>query len=446
MKVILSSEYTKIGGKGPGSADASEFAAGNTHESSIETENLWQEYDSFKFSINAELAAGPGVITFLPAYQSADGIVMGWNSFAGDYDKSWDPLDGESLSAELRYASKGDATIQWVGGLYYLDFEAAILGNNNPTVKTDMTTSYAAFGQTTIPITDTLRAVLGGRVGYDEKSYHNIGLDPSTAKTDWSSFDWKAGLEADLSTSVMTYLTLASGHRPGGFNSIALAGDLTGTSFDQEALVSAELGIKSRFMNHRLQINADVFYYDYKDYQVADFFTPDGAAFPVLQIYNASAVINYGAEFESEMLLTNRTVGKFSLTYLNSEYQDDFILHGPLPKNLKGYSLPHAPEWTAKFGLEHTFDMGGNGSLTPNVELRWTDDQYVGVFPSETSLQKAYTIYDVAVRYSSSDDKWSINTYIKNAGDEVYVQQAQGADSFSVSSPRTAGVVFSAKF
>lgn len=446
VKIVLSTEYTKIGGHGPGSANLSELQAGNEYVST-EPETLSQDYTSYKISVHADVTAGPGVITFIPSYQYSDGIVW-FENRDGEPEKSWDPLDAEAVSAELRYASHSDAKIQWVGGLYYYDQESGILGNGNPTEKTDMMTSYAAFGQVTIPITAALRGIAGARIAYDEKSYHNISLDPSTAENDWTAFDWKLGLEYDLSEDVLAYLTMATGHRPGGFNSFALAGDLVGTTFEPEELVSAEIGIKSRFVNNRVQVNADVFYYDYEEYQVSDFYTPDGEFFPVMLIYNASVVENYGAELETEMLLTQSTIGKFSLTYLSSEYQDEFTLHGgspPYPMNLKGYRLPHAPEWSAKFGLEHTFHMGMNGYLTPSVDVRWTDDQYVGVFPADYSLQEAYTIYDAALRYAPATGDWSINMYVKNAGDEAVVMGA-GSTEVSLGSPRQAGIVFSAKF
>jgi iron complex outermembrane receptor protein len=357
-------------------------------------------------------------------------------------EKSWDPVDAEQYSAELRYAARADADIQWVAGLYYYDLTSDILGNANPTLKTDETTSYAAFGQATIPLANSFRVIVGARMAYDEKSYFSSSLDPTGMEDDWNAFDWKAGAEADLSEDVLAYLTLASGHRPGGFNSFPGMGVV----FDPEELVSAEIGVKSRFMDNRLQLNANLFYYDYNDFQVADFYFPEGATSPVLEINNVGAVRNYGGELETEMLITNYTIGSFGVSYLSSEYQDDFTLHaGPIEAEMEGETLPHAPELTLKAGLEHTFVFGIRGSLTPRVDVRWTDDQYVAPFPGEAQTQEAYTIVDLALRYGSPDDSWSINAYVKNAGDEA-TKIAYFGNSLIVGNPLQAGVVFSAKY
>jgi iron complex outermembrane recepter protein len=264
----------------------------------------------------------------------------------------------------------------------------------------------------------------------------------------WTAFDWKVGLENDFAKDVMGYLTVATGHRPGGFNSIALAGALAGTTFGPEKLISGEIGIKSRFLDNLIQVNADVFYYDYKDYQVADFYFPAGQFVPILVLYNASAVSNKGGEIETQMLLTDSTIGKVSASYLDSSYKDNFWLHGPTGmSNLKGYSLPHSPKYTVKFGLEQTIAMG-IGTLTPTFEARWTDKMYTNVFPSEGNLVDGYTIYDFSMLFNPEQGSWSLNMYVKNAADLLYrmTTSQEYPKGGQMGSPRTFGAVFTARF
>jgi iron complex outermembrane receptor protein len=440
VKMVFSAEMVKLGGNGPGSVLLEDFNDGEYYSDLVEYQS--QNYDSYKFSANVEFAAGPGVVTFIPSYQYADGEVWGQMMVTEDIGKSLDPKDVKQTSAELRYSAQADSDIQWVAGLYYYD-----LHNQNQNlaqgggVNHDYTTAYAAFGQITYPVTDAFRMIAGARLSYDEKSY---GVDSAiAAETDWTTFDWKAGLEMDLADDVLTYLTLASGHRPGGFNSMPGA---TSVTFDPEELVSAELGVKSRFMGGRMQVNSDVFYYDYSDFQVSDFYFPEGSFEPESQLLNVEAVTNYGAELETEIMLTVNTIATFSATYLHSRYDADFVLHdGPFFYNMNGEQMPHAPDWTLKGGLEHSFVLTDGAAITPNFTIRWTDDQYVAPLTNEEQFQESYTMVDANIRYVASSGDWSVNAYVKNATDEM-VKNAYFVGEVMVGSPRQFGVVVNAKF
>jgi iron complex outermembrane recepter protein len=120
LKVVFSSEYTKLGGHGPGGSKDGFIAA-------YEVENNQISYKSYKFNANVEFTAGPGVFTFIPSYAYQDGTVIGWDGRSNSFQKSWDPMDTVTKSAELRYASKSDSEIKWIGGLYYYDNVVCIL-------------------------------------------------------------------------------------------------------------------------------------------------------------------------------------------------------------------------------------------------------------------------------------------------------------------------------
>jgi iron complex outermembrane receptor protein len=310
----------------------------------------------------------------------------------------------------------------------------------NPDTVTDETTSYAAFGQVTVPFAESFRGILGARGAKDEKSYDNPNT-PASDETDWTKYNWKAGLELDLSEDIMSYLTVATGHRPGGFNTMN-----NGTTFEPEELISYELGLKSRFMKDRLQVNGDVFYYDYQDFQLADFYFPAGSAFPQLDVNNVEEVTTYGAELEIEALITEQTLLSLAGAYLNSTYQSDIILHdGPDEKNMNGEPLPHAPEYTVKASLSHKFILSGGSKWTPRVSARWTDDQYVAPFTGESQLQEAHTIVDASLVWDSPDGKLSLNFYGRNLTDEA-TKTGYFANEYLVGSPRQIGAVLSCRF
>ncbi|MGD9187100.1 MAG: TonB-dependent receptor [Desulfobacteraceae bacterium] len=444
FKVVLSSEYTKLGGRGPGFVSQEDYDSGDAYTSTY-GENTSQDYKSYKHSANIEFDAGPGVVTFIPAYQWGAGEV--WGEMNNNLEKSWDPDNVDQMSAELRYGSKSDASVKWVAGLYYYSLTNTTRGDPEgmrPDTITDETTSYAAFGQVTVPFTESFRGIIGARGAKDEKSYDNpnlVGI-PTTGDVDWTKYNWKAGLELDLVEDIMSYLTVATGHRPGGFNTMD-----DGSTFDPEELISYELGVKSRFLNDRLQVNGDVFYYDYENFQLSDFYFVDPSdVFPTLEITNVEEVTTYGAELEIEALITEQTLLSLAGAYLNSTYQSDFVLHdGPTEVSMKDEPLPHAPEYTVKASLSHKFILSGGSKWTPRVSARWTDDQYVAPLTGENQLQEAHTIVDASLVWDSADGKLSLNFYGRNLTDEA-TKTAFFAGEYLVGSPRQLGALLTCRF
>ena len=156
--------------------------------------------------------------------------------------------------------------------------------------------------------------------------------------------DWKLGVEKDLAQDMMAYFTLASGHKPGGYSEDDC------TPFDVESDVSGELGLKSRFLDNRLQLNGDVFYYLYKGYQVVDAYfwiNPlTNEQEMLVKFFNSdSKVLNLGAEIDVTALIGNATEFDFNFSYLKNKYTEDFILHAdPMYETGVNYERrSHAP-------------------------------------------------------------------------------------------------------
>jgi len=426
--------------------------------------------ESFKVALNLETPAGPGIVTLLPTLEK---VKSRKSSFAYDLPPGQEPSDtdvpeirlegrpwnNETRTVEARYASKADATIKWVGGIYYTetdepmapregDYLNGARGNAQPGPQPQYWyETGAVFGQATYPLLDTVRLILGTRYSYDKKGFDDTRYDPSSGSFKFEYFDWKVGVEKDFSDEIMGYLTASSGHKPGGYNAD------TGSVFDEEEAISGELGVKSRLMGNRLQLNGDVFFYKYKGYQTVDAYFEDPNDFDslIVTFFNADNAEVYGAELEASYLLGAGTMLNSSFAYLKNEYTSDFFLHSdPFTLvNLKGDPMPHSPEFSFKLSAQHEFVLPDGSSITPNVSYRWTDGQYVGVFVSDDTWSPSYEVVDLSVAYASTG-AWSLNFYCNNALDEHYytaINQAGSANqSYSVSAPLTMGVLMNIKF
>ena len=458
VDLVFAAEYNDLGGRGPGFVPIASFSDPNVDDKLLTTlsPDVSQDYNSLKLWANLSFEAGPGILTLLPSYQRGEGEVVGERG--GMLSTSFDPNPALQTSLEARYTSKPESKIGWVVGTFYYGLDNKISGVPTPdAINNDKTNSLAGFGQVTFPLSDKLRGLAGIRFGSDKKSFEGPA---SNIEDNFTAFDWKVGLEADLATDILSYLTIATGHRPGGFNSFSP----DAPRFESESLISGELGLKSRF-NEKFQLNTALFYYNYNGYQVPDFFIPPGSPFPVLEITNRD-VINYGIEVETKTLLSKNTILGLALTYLSSEYNEDFILHGALPPppgpdapppnpndpppraetiDMRGMSLPHAPAFTFNANLEHTFVLGNFGRLTPSIRYRWLDEQFVAPFPGTDQTQGAYGMLDANIKLGTKNAKWSLNLYGRNLTNEV-TKIAFFASDVIVGSPRQTGVSLTGRF
>lgn len=436
-----------------------------------------------KVSLTADFPVGPGIMTIIPTYEIAKGSSTSYAIPGGpppprpaQFNQDSRPFNNETKIGELRYASKSDSEIQWTVGVYYLrstdpmdPVGRAAREAMGRGASDNYTDTNAAFGQVTYPFSDALRLIAGGRYSSDKKGYTNgtykypdvypanpalAGtFKPPSASFSFNYFDYKLGVEKDFAKDIMGYFTLASGHKPGGFD------DQNATPFSEESNVSGELGIKSRFLDNRLQVNGNVFYYIYDGYQVVDVksiqdFGPrsDSNGYSmIVEFTNADKAKSQGAELETTALIGDATELNLALTYLENEYTEDFELHPDNPfvgVNMKGSTMPHSPKFSTRVGLAHTFYFSNGSTLRPKVTYRWTDKQYLGYLIVPSNLGPSYSVVDFQMNYVA-EKFWSLNFYINNALDEHYyngsVQHGPETVLFPAD-PRTVGATLNIKF
>ena len=472
FRLLLGTEFTHLGGLSQGAVPTANFLAGNPYEATDPTFE-GQDYDGYKVYAKVDVGIGPGILTFIPAYQDGSGTLRGFFGGRGTFGE--DPKIIEQTSAELRYASRPESDIQWVVGAYYYDYEQGntsrdltqdpvtggfVIGANEG-FNTNTGESTAFFGQLTVPLTDQFRLTGGVRQTEDERTAESLFFPPppppgapppppgappppppapvgGVVTGDFT--DWKIGAEWDLSDDSLLYATVATGFRPGGFNSF------NSTNFGPEELISYEVGSKNVFADGAMQFNATAFYYDYQDYQVVNFFI--GPTGPNLVFLNADAT-NWGIEADFLGNLTDNDTVNVSVAYLDSEITSDLLLNpvDPFtPENFRGERLPHSPEWTIKGGYEHVFNLANGSTLTPRIDVRYVSEQFVAPNNSPGATQDAYTTGDLSLTWSSAeDDGFSVTGYVKNFADEA-VLRSFFVGFVQVSPPQTYGVTVSKKF
>jgi outer membrane receptor protein involved in Fe transport len=91
-----------------------------------------------------------------------------------------------------------------------------------------------------------------------------LDLRDREARTNYSHVDWKAGIDYQWTSDFMTYASITTGFRGGGFNPRPFD-NLQLTSFKPEKTTSFEIGEKSEWLDHTLRANAAIYFSRYRN-------------------------------------------------------------------------------------------------------------------------------------------------------------------------------------
>jgi outer membrane receptor protein involved in Fe transport len=173
------------------------------------------------------------------------------------------------------------------------------------------TLSVASYGEFTYTILEDLFFTGGLRVTYEEKSRQGVSethppvpidappiLGPTVFRDEERSTTNVTGrlvLKWFPVDDIMTYASFANGFKSGGFNQLRVS-TTESSEFDDEKVLTYELGTRTAWFENRLIANLTGYFTDYDDFQ-SQVFT--GTA---INVRNAGRMFSYG--FEGDLALT----------------------------------------------------------------------------------------------------------------------------------------------
>jgi iron complex outermembrane receptor protein len=209
-------------------------------------------------------------------------------------------------------------------------------------------------------------------------------------------------------------------------------------------LLSYTVGVKNRFLNGRLEVNDEAFYYDYTNYLVQTIIiASDGTN--TNGFYTVPKATDYGDQLDLRALVTNDLSLQVNVAYLHARTGSFTTTPGVSYSN---YTLFDSPEWTASLGAQYRWPLSTGADITARINAYYSSG-YWGDFPQEDgTLQEAFTRTDLSFTYHEPNGRWSLGLYGKNL--ENQAQMAIGASVEAgvtkgldyVTAPRTFGVRF----
>jgi len=411
--------------------------------------------DFWGVSANVDIDLDFATLTILPAYRDSRPDYLTYN--AGYLGRVTEVAKQSSL--EVRLASNGDDRLKYVvGGYFFREHQDDLnLFDQGLLLTTFFDTeivnkSYAAFGQGTYELFDGFRLLGGLRYTKDRKSNDTYFLQTSFGagnpvtfanKVSFEKVTWKAGIEYDAGRDSLIYANVSTGFKSGGFFIAPLD-----NTFDPENLTAYTFGSKNRFLDNRMQLNLEVFYWDYKDQQV-NYIGPtrvsETAIGAGLVTANAGQSRMYGAEVQFLFEPVRNSSFSAEVQYLNGKFNEfSYFAASPnrapprigcpvtptteinLPPpgqiflvDCSGKPQINAPKWTANLSYEHTFELNPDLDLTLGANTRIESGRYLSPEYLPEQYQDSYMQSAAYVTFAAADKAWSLTGFVNNIEDET---------------------------
>jgi iron complex outermembrane receptor protein len=185
---------------------------------------------------------------------------------------------------------------------------------------------------------------------------------------------------------VNVYAKYAEGFKSGGFNGEAPTLAESIIPFAPETVDEYEVGLKSRWLDGKLNLNLAGFYDQHSNLQLS-VFVGTGSAASVVR--NAGSADISGVEFDFQALPVSWLSLTGAVGYLNTSY-NTFIDGGVNVANDRAF--PYAPQFTASLSADATLMDNDIGQLHFIADYRHSDAyyQYPYSFSADPAINKGY--------------------------------------------------------
>ena len=367
--------------------------------------------------------------------------------------------DVEQWSQEFRLNGQLGA-VDWLAGVHYFTSNIKLnstLLNGGPAGPGFFWTndleqddeSWAVFADVSYAVLDNVDIIGGIRYSDEEKELKGItfgsfagpaaccfSLAPTFAfapfvpldlnKDSWSSTIGRAGVEWKVTEDILLYGGWSRGFRSGGF-----AGFIVGATslepYDEETRDQYEVGIKSIWLDGRLQVNIGAFHTDIKDYQASVTRLIGGAT--ITRITNAGSVENEGIEIEVDAIPVDGMLIRVGVGLVDSFFED-FLEREDNPatpadetNRLDGLRLPAHHPVTFNSVFQYEFPIAGGllaGTLTPRIEYIWKDNMMSAALNRVGDGLEGWDLVNVSLKWESANGNYSVSAWARNLLEEEY--------------------------
>jgi iron complex outermembrane receptor protein len=245
-------------------------------------------------------------------------------------------------------------------------------------VETDVE-SWSAFGQATWTpdmLQDRLDLTLGLRYTDDERTavrtndgwaFNSFG--PGASGSELDEPDYTLVADYSWTENASTYFKVSTGFRSGGSSRNGL--DFN-QAFEEETLISYELGWKTEMMDNRVRINGAIYHMEIDDIILDNL--PDPVNNPqFIEVFNSGDADINGLELDITAALTDNFLVGFNYAYIDYEINNAIFPDGSDRSDIT--ELQWAPEHAYAITADYNFAVS-IGEMRLHLDYSWQDDQF----------------------------------------------------------------------
>jgi iron complex outermembrane receptor protein len=390
-------------------------------------------------------------LTYMPAYLYLNADPLYWLSAI----QSTNTAHFNQLTQELKLTGENSGPFKWLAGVYWYNsrnYGSEYLFTNLPfsfyqiNVDNNVLKGESAYGQVTYSVTDSLRLTVGTRGSSTQHigggfEVVALGGDPYTFDKTYNHVDWKAGVEYDLTPKIMTYGVIQTGFQEGTYNALPNTATYS-NEVKPEELKSYTGGLKSRWLDDRLQINNEVYYYDFHNLIIQAYSISE----PYNVIFNGDKIEIYGDQLD--VLAKVLTDDQLSLNLGYSHARNIDVLD-PAGNNVDGLQPAYAPDFTVLAGYTHNIPVG-SATVHAHINWRYESGWWATYLHNNGTEQLASSKGDASLIYDTNA-AWTAGLWIKNMTNKAVIAATAAAGvpgpaTAYLEDPRTFGVSFSFKY
>jgi len=234
--------------------------------------------------------------------------------------------------------------------------------------------------------------------------------------------DWRAGTDYQITDGAMVYYQFSTGYRSGGFNSRPFD-ELQLGSYNPETIISHEIGAKTRWFDHRLQLNVALFDANYS-HTVVPIAKIDSLGNSWVDYQNIGSSTDKGFEVEATAAPVDNLLLTANYSYV--DYTAKAAAGAPAgyvdpSGSVKVGSAPILfPQQQASFSASYTFNLGAAyGSLTPRLDYNWRSVVYEDANNNPYTALPALGLLNGRLTWDTANN-WQVAFAVTNLTDEHY--------------------------
>jgi iron complex outermembrane recepter protein len=386
------------------------------------------------------------------------------------YDRSWND--------ELQLMSAADAAVDWVVGFFYLYDKTGLDGpvgwkqsgaGNFNRFGYESTKAYAGYAQATASVLTQswpgTHITAGVRYSSETRGLKFTQVPspptfPVDTEADFSNTNYRIAFDHQFTDDMMAYISYATGFKSGLYNTNAP----TDPPVRPETVGAFEAGVKTKWFERRLLLDASVFHYGFKDIQLRK---PTGTAAGTTSLLNAAEGRSQGLDVTMQTIATQNLSIQSGFEFLSTKYTSfpNYSFSWPNPAtcvpapgqstgaptggntscfgDATGKDLIQSPHFTGNFGARYTVallagEFALNAMYSYTASFAWEADNRL--------KNPAHGLVTASVNWTSPDKRWEASLWGKNLTNAHYYFN-EGSLPFGDigldAPPRTFGVDFS---